>query len=254
MRDVFRFLSFGDSHVPRYFSLVVSSVNSLVGFRPDIVLLAGDIVDRGDIRGFDFVRSFLRGKYGADVPIISVFGNEEYMDRQDLFRERYKDIVWLDDSYWITDLDCCRVCVYGSRGSLERLTPWQSRNASFLKDLYEKRIYLARENLLKIRGSCDISILLMHYSPTYLTLEGEPENIYRYLGHRGYEKVILETKPDLVIHAHAHNSKKWFAKLDSSYILNVSVPAVKSVVAGFLRKSFNGLSLEIITSHGRILV
>ncbi|MGC9148347.1 MAG: metallophosphoesterase family protein [Sulfolobales archaeon] len=251
MSTVLKFLAFGDSHVPRYFSLVVSSVNSLVGFRPDIVLLAGDIVDRGDVSGFEFVRSFLRSKYGSEVPILSVFGNEEYMDRQSIFRERYRDIIWLDDSCWVGNLSCCKLCVYGSRGSLEKLTPWQSRNASFLKDLYEKRIYLARENLLKLRRECDIVILLMHYSPTYLTLEGEPENIYKFLGHRGYEKIIYETKPDLVIHAHSHNSKKWFAKINSSYVINVSVPAVKSVIAGLIRRFSGEISLEIITSHER---
>lgn len=242
-----RFVALGDVHVPRYFPLVVSSVNSLIGFKPDIILLAGDIVDRGDVSGFDFVRSFLRAKY-PDTPIVSVFGNEEYSEREVEFVEKYRDVVWLDDSSWVFEAGTLRVCVCGSRGSLERLTPWQSKNAPYLRDVYEKRIVVLRECLLNLRSSCDLLILLMHYSPTYLTLRGEPESVYKYLAHRGFERVILETRPDLVVHAHSHNSKNTFVRLGASLIINVSVPALGSVFAGVVRKSNrdSDYDLEII--------
>lgn len=243
--SLIRFIAFSDVHVPRYLPLVVSSVNSLVGFRPDIVFLAGDIVDRGDVGSFESVRIFLRSKFG-DVVIVSVFGNEEYLDRQDVFRNRYRDVVWLDDSSLEISVNSVRLCVYGSRGSLERLTQWQSRNAPYLRELYEKRISMARENLSRLRGVCDVLVFLLHYAPTFLTTRGEPEAVQKFLGHRGYEKVILETGPDLVIHGHSHGSREPLARLGRSYILNVAVPAVGSVVAGVLRREAS-VSLEIVS-------
>ncbi|MEM4484845.1 MAG: metallophosphoesterase [Sulfolobales archaeon] len=251
---VLRFLAFGDVHVPRYFPVFVSSVNSLVGFRPDIILLAGDIVDRGDVRGFDLVRRFLRSKYGS-TPIVSVFGNEEYTEMHDEFRKRYSDIIWLDDSSWYHDINGVRLCVFGSRGSLEKLTPWQSRSAPHLRDVYEWRIENAKSILSSLRASCYYLILLLHYAPTYLTLRGEPESIYKFLGHRGFERVIMETRPDLVLHAHSHGSRVLRARIGASNIFNVSIPAVGSVTAGIIRKNLeeSDPDIEIISPTGRSL-
>jgi Ca-activated chloride channel family protein len=50
----------------------------------------------------------------------------------------------------------------------------------------------------------DIIILLSHYSPTYLTLEGERPKAFPEMGSQAMESVLLERPPDLVIHAHAH--------------------------------------------------
>ncbi|NAZ14259.1 MAG: hypothetical protein GU359_09005 [Desulfurococcales archaeon] len=242
-----RFIAFSDVHMPRYFPLIVASINSLLSFRPDIILLAGDIVEQGDIEGYENIRFFLRKKYGDETPIISIYGNEEHVDKQDLFKTRYKDVIWLDDSFWQSMINGSRVCIYGSRGSLEKLTTWQQKNMPYLKEIYEKRIYIARENLMKLRSSCDLLIFLLHYTPTFITARGEPENILKYMGHRGYEKVITETRPDLVIHGHSHGSKELYTKLGFSHIINVAVPASQSVFAGILRKEENSASLELLS-------
>lgn len=223
-----KMIAVSDVHAPRYFPLMSSSINSLLGFKPDLVLLGGDIVEKGNVGSFDIVRRFLRNKYG-DVDIVSIFGNEEYFDRIGDFKTRYKDVIWLDDSYVELVKNGLKICIYGSRGSLEKLTSWQSRNMPQLKEIYRRRLVNIKNELKSLKNRCDITILLMHYSPTYQTLKGEPLNIYPYLGHRGFEKVIAEAKPDLVLHGHAHGSLKHEAYISGVPVFNIALPAVKSV-------------------------
>ena len=63
----------------------------------------------------------------------------------------------------------------------------------------------------------------MHYAPTYKTLEGENPRFYGGLGWNAFENVIIEMKPDLVVHGHSHKGKK-FAWVDKVPVFNVSFP------------------------------
>jgi Icc-related predicted phosphoesterase len=51
---------------------------------------------------------------------------------------------------------------------------------------------------------CPVRIVLLHYSPTADTLLGEPEGIWTYLGCDRLATPIVEHRPDVVLHGHAH--------------------------------------------------
>lgn len=72
-------------------------------------------------------------------------------------------------------------------------------------------------------------MLITHYAPTFLTVKGEPERIYPFMGSQLMEKVVKEVKPDVVIHAHAHNARVVEASIGSTKIYNVSLPARKGI-------------------------
>jgi len=67
----------------------------------------------------------------------------------------------------------------------------------------------------------DFRILLMHYSPTYKTLEGENPRFYSSMGWNIYENVLMNRKPDLVIHGHSHKGLK-MAWVDSVPVFNAA--------------------------------
>src|SRR5262249_19710963 len=50
----------------------------------------------------------------------------------------------------------------------------------------------------------DLKIVLVHYSPTTTTIEGEPRGIWAFLGSDRLAGPIAEQPPDLVLHGHAH--------------------------------------------------
>jgi Icc-related predicted phosphoesterase len=51
---------------------------------------------------------------------------------------------------------------------------------------------------------CALRIVLLHYSPSLQTLHGEPEGIWAFLGDERLAGPVIEHRPDLVLHGHAH--------------------------------------------------
>ncbi|MDT7888465.1 MAG: metallophosphoesterase [Desulfurococcales archaeon] len=221
-------MAVSDVHSPRYLPLFISSLKSLLNYKPDLVLFGGDMIDKGDVGSLKPIVDFLSSRFPR-TPIISVFGNEEYIEKAKILRDVYNSVNWLDDEYWEGEIAGIKICVYGTRGSLEKPTTWQKRNLPNIEEVFEKRVAMARENMARLRTTCNVLILLMHYAPTTKTLKGEPISTYPYLCHRGFERVISEVKPDLVIHGHAHASTIHTAEISGVPVYNVAIPAVKDV-------------------------
>jgi len=214
-----------DIHSPRYFDLLVKSIENL-HIKPDIFFLGGDIIYRGNVNEYQKVYNVFFGK--ITCPIIACFGNEEFgPEIRVLIENQVPDIKFLDDESLTLDIDNKSVGIVGSIGSLDRPTFWQRNNIPGIYDTYKKRIETV-ENLLSFLKT-DIKILLIHYAPTYKILEGENPRIYAELGCNNYERVLREQKPDIVITAHSHQGKKE-AWIDTVPIFNVAIPLHKEIV------------------------
>jgi len=153
----------------------------------DLLLLAGDITDSNDLGAFDTVLSAIRKRSG--VPIVAVFGNDEYEQDRPRYRERY-DIAFLDDERTDLDIDGRKVRIVGTTGALDRPTWWQRNNMPGVHEKYLRRVGMV-SSLLEREG-CDVLILLSHYATTYLTLQGEKERAFSEMGSRAMEAVLLE--------------------------------------------------------------
>ena len=68
--------------------------------------------------------------------------------------------------------------------------------------------------------------MLLHYSPTAQTLEGERREIWSFLGTDRLAVPILEHNPDLVLHGHAH-AGQFEGRLGGVPVFNVSVPVME---------------------------
>lgn len=210
-----------DVHGPRYLSLLNNSLNALK--EADLVLLAGDLVEKGATHHCRLVVSRIRSMYKGEL--LAVFGNEEYDERKDELRRLCRDVRWLDDEYVVTTLEGLRVAVVGTRGVLDRPTRWQLRNVPGIRELYRKRLRRVEELLRKASREAQCTVLLTHYAPICGTLEGEDERIWSQLGSRRLTRVIMRVKPDVVVHGHAHNSRRLMVRLGETRIYNVALPA-----------------------------
>ncbi|MEM5777187.1 MAG: metallophosphoesterase [Candidatus Aenigmatarchaeota archaeon] len=214
-----------DIHSPTYYEQFVRAID-FMSSRPDIFLLAGDIVDRGKIEEYQKILNAMFGK--VNCPIIACFGNSEFgKEYTDKIKEKYKQIIFLEDESITLDIDDKKIGIVGTKGSLDRPTFWQSRNIPGIEEEYAKRIEKMKQLLFELKT--DIKILLTHYVPTYKILEGENINTYPELGSQETEKVILETKPNLVICGHAHKGKRQ-AWVDSIPIFNVGLVLNNKIV------------------------
>ena len=225
---VVRICAVGDIHGTRYFRIFKSSLKAIVGFKPDVVVFAGDMVDEGKVDDLEYIVKEVMNKFPG-VPIISVFGNEEYHELEADFVKRFPEIIWLNDTPAIKEFNGVKVGFVGTRGALNKLTFWQRRHKPELELVYKERPKIIKSLILELRKYVDIVILVSHYAPVFATVKGEPEKVYPYMGSYDMERVVREVKPDVVIHAHAHNSRVLEAVIDGVKVYNVSLPARKGV-------------------------
>lgn len=218
----------GDVHGSRYLQIFQASLRSMVLFKPDVCVFAGDMVDEGRAEELEVIIDEVKTKF-ANTPIISIFGNEEYHEYEEVFISRYPELLWLNDSMTLMNIRGVDVAFIGSRGSLDKLTYWQKRNKPELRLVYMERPRILKSLIDEARKRAELVVLITHYAPTFLTVKGEPMRIYPFMGSQLMERVIKEAKPDVVIHAHAHNARVVEATIGSTRIYNVSLPARKSV-------------------------
>jgi len=211
----------GDIHAPIYFDLFKKSIEKIENV--DLFLLAGDIIYRGRFREMDHVVDEIRKKFKKEI--IGCFGNEEYEGVRDELRKR--EVTWLEDEAKILEFNKIKIGIVGTTGSLDAPTKWQSKNILNIREIYEERIKKIDEILSKLNA--DFSIVLSHYAPSYKTIVGENKFRWKWLGCKKFEEVILRRKPNFWIHAHAHNAMVTEIKINTTTLLNVSLPAIKEI-------------------------
>ena len=194
----------------------------------ELVLFAGDMIYKGKWYEFSAVLKITR-KY-TDKPIYACFGNEEYDDIIPLLTKKYSEVFWINDNYTLIELGGKeKLWVIGSKGVLDRPTRWQRKNIPNIEEIYRKRTETLKELLVRGKTSGYTTILLIHYPPTYTTLVGEPRYAWPEMASSKMESVLRQTKPDIVVHGHSHNSKKTFTMIGSTRVYNVSLPATKKI-------------------------
>jgi len=214
-----------DIHSPKNYDLLVKSVEDLHA-KPDLFLLAGDVIHKGRVEEYEKVYNVFFGK--ITCPIVACFGNEEFgPETRVLIENRIPDIKFMDDESLILDIEGKSIGIVGSVGSLDRPTFWQRTNLPGIYETYRERVKTVEKILGELKA--DMKILLIHYAPTYKILEGENPRIYAELGCNDYEKIIIEKNPDLVITGHSHKGKKqvW---IDTVPVFNVALPLHRKVV------------------------
>lgn len=225
-----------DIHLPKNSQEFMKALDRLA-YKPDLFLMAGDMVDNGQIEEYDRLYNMLFGKIFC--PIVACFGNNEFQDSRDKVKHKYREIKFLDDESCVVETAGTTVGVFGSTGSLETPTAWQKANVPNIEQLYHRRVLLAEKKLAEMNTG--FKILLTHYAPTFKTLEGSNPSFFSGLGSRAFENVIIKERPNLAVHGHAHRgvSHAW---IDSIPVVNVAFPVNKGIVLIDTEKNKSGLS------------
>lgn len=216
-----------DVHSPIYYEDFVRALEDMQT-KPDLFLIAGDMVERGslgqEVKEYKKVYNALFGK--VSCPIIACFGNTEFPEYREKIKQEIKEIRFLDDQAMQISVDGQTVDIFGTTGALDEPTRWQKLNIPNINKIYQSRYQLADMHFKRYLG---YKILLMHYAPTYKTLEGENPRFYANLGSRIWENIIVQRKLNLVVHGHSHHGSK-FAWINSTAVFNVAFPVNKKIV------------------------
>ncbi len=176
--------------------------------RADLIALAGDLTQHGQVDEIAVVADACRG---LTIPVVTVLGNHDWhSDRTaDLTRELVgAGVVVLDGSHTILSIAGVSVGVAGAKGFVGGFgNQWANFGEPLFRQAYAEttRDVEALDRALAAIEPCLVRIALVHYAPTELTLEGEPERLWLVLGAERLAGPIRNHRPDIVLHGHAHH-------------------------------------------------
>src|SRR5207244_11804297 len=100
--------------------------------------------------------------------------------------------------------------------------PWgETMMKRFVSEAVEEALKLEKA-LARLRTEGRIAML--HYSPIQQTVEGEPLEIYPFLGSSRLEEPLNRYPVSLVVHGHAHRGQLQGATTSGVPVYNVSMP------------------------------
>lgn len=216
-----------DVHSPEYLPLYLDALRR-VSIEPELVLFAGDVVDKNKVLMFKPVYEATR-KMFPEAKVVAVFGNEEYRGYERLYEQLYKDVTWLNDSYIV--LYEGKLCIIGTRGGLDKPTPWQLHHIPGIDKYYAELPIKVEQIAIELRkNGCKRVLLLSHYGVTRKNLSGEKQEAYPYLACSKFERIIRKELIDIVVHGHVHLGTLEVVYLRDVPVYNVSLPARKKLV------------------------
>ena len=224
-----RIAAAGDVHIRDVNRDEVAAAFAGLEGKCDAILVAGDLTTHGEP---EQAQMFAEAIQPLHVPTVVVLGNHDlHVDRGDEFRSVLDDagIVVLERETTVLELGGSEVGVVGLKGFVggfagANLPDFGERQ---LRDVYGTTSddVDALERGLREVAQCPFRIVLLHYSPSAETLEGEPVGIWAFLGSDRLAAPIREHAPDLVLHGHAH-AGTFEGRIGDSPVYNVSVPVM----------------------------
>jgi Icc-related predicted phosphoesterase len=169
----------------------------------DILAICGDLTTHGDEPQ---IRGFVAEMDDLDIPVVAVLGNHDHEAGEHetvctVLSERGVHV--LDGNHVVIDgIGFAGVKGFGGGFGRRSLGP-------FGEQLYKDFVRAALDEQLKLETAlrkldAAVRLVLLHYAPIPETLEGEPEQIFPFLGSSRLLPPIETYGADAVFHGHAH--------------------------------------------------
>lgn len=222
-----RLAAMSDIHVSKTGQGALASIFAQVSERGDLLVMCGDLTDYG----LPEEARVLARDIGTAlrVPCVTVLGNHDFeAGKQDEVRQ-----ILTDAGVTVLDGDSCELQgigfagVKGFCGGFGRgaLGPWgEEIIKSFVREAVNEAFKL-ESALARLRTAHRVALL--HYSPVRSTVEGEPPEIFPYLGSSRLEEPLARYPVTAVIHGHAHNGCLEGHTASGTPVYNVSMPLLK---------------------------
>jgi Icc-related predicted phosphoesterase len=218
-----RFAAVGDIHATK------ASAGTLRGFfaqasdAADVLLLCGDLTDYGTAEEAQVLADEL---VAVSVPIVAVLGNHDFESGTP---EIVRDVL-THAGVHVLDGEACEIegvgiaGVKGFAGGFGRgsLGAWgEPAIKLFVQEALHEAMKL-ESALAKLRTLRRIALL--HYSPIVGTVQGEPMDIFAFLGSSRLEEPLLRYPVDAVFHGHAHRGTLEATTISGVPVFNVAKP------------------------------
>jgi Icc-related predicted phosphoesterase len=222
--DRVRIAAVGDIHVSKTSQGQFQPLFTQINNSADVLVLCGDFTDYGLPEEARILARELTS--GVKIPVIAVLGNHDFEDGKE------DEITKILQDAGVTVLDGEATEVHGigfagvkgfcggfGRGALG---PWgESVIKRFVQEAVDEALKL-ESALARLRTQRRVALL--HYAPIRGTVEGEPVEIYPYLGSSRLEEPINRYRVSAVFHGHAHRGAPEAKTSTGVPVYNVSMP------------------------------
>ena len=219
-----RIAAVGDLHVSKNSQGVYQPLFSQISASADVLLLCGDFTDYGVPEEARILARELTTS--VKIPVVAVLGNHDYESGKQVEIAQ----ILRDAGVALLDGEATEVHgvgfagVKGFCGGFGRgaLGPWGERAIkAFVQEAVDEALKLEAA-LARLRTQQRVALL--HYSPVRATVEGEPIEIFPYLGSSRLEEPINRYRVSAVFHGHAHRGMTEGRTSTGVPVYNVSMP------------------------------
>jgi Icc-related predicted phosphoesterase len=227
--EVVRIAALGDVHCSKQPQESLQPLFQAIADAADICVLCGDLTDYGLAEEAKILMDQISHPFR--IPLIAVLGNHDYeAGQQDAIRE-----VLIKAGAIVLDGESCEVKgigfagIKGFAGGFGRgaLGFWgEPAIKAFVQETLNESLKL-ESALARLRTRR--KIVVMHYSPILGTVEGEPPEIFPYLGCSRLEEPLSRYPVTLVLHGHAHKGSPEGKTVGGVPVYNVSLPLLRKL-------------------------
>jgi Icc-related predicted phosphoesterase len=223
-----RIAAVGDLHYLNTFAGHLQAPLEALADQADVLVLCGDLTDTGLPSEAELLVHELSV---VRIPIVAVLGNHDYQsEKEDEVRRILAGagIHLLDgEVYEIRGVGFAGVKGFAGGFGSSTLAPWGERAVkAFVHEALDETLKL-ESALARLRTSERIAVL--HYAPIQATVEGEPPQIYPFLGNSRLEEPINRLGVTAVFHGHAHRGTPEGRTQANIPVYNVALPLLKRV-------------------------
>ncbi len=218
-----RIAALADLHfTPQSYDRIREQMNR-VRDEADLMVVAGDLTNFGKP---EEIESMLNSLVRIRIPIVAVLGNHDYESgrAQELMKLLTNEGVKVLDGTAYERDGIGFAGTKGFAGGFGRgaLTAFgEPEVKAFVQAAIDESLKLERA-LSQLRTPK--RVVVVHYSPIGATVQGEPPEIYPYLGSSRLMEVIDRHGADLVLHGHAHHGAPDGKTTAGCPVHNVALP------------------------------
>ncbi len=228
---VVRFAAVGDIHVTRASAGTLRGLFAQAGELADALLLCGDLTDYGTAEEAHVLADELAA---ASVPVVAVLGNHDH----EAGTPEVVTGILEDAGVRVLDGGSCVIEGVGIAGTKGFAGGFGRGSLGAWGEAGIKRfVQEARDEAMKLEAALaklrtPRRIALLHYAPVAATVQGEPPEIFAFLGSSRLEEPILRYPVDAVFHGHAHRGTPEGRTLNGVPVYNVARPLLQRTRPG----------------------
>jgi Icc-related predicted phosphoesterase len=224
--DVIRFAAVGDLHCTKTSAGALRGLFAEAAKAADVLLLCGDLTDYGLAEEAKVLADELSV---ASIPVVAVLGNHDYESGtpEEVIRILTAAGVKVLDGEAVEVRGVGIAGVKGFAGGFGRgaLGPWgESAIKTFVQEALHETLKLETA-LAKLRTPQRLALL--HYAPIVATVQGEPVEIYPFLGTSRLEEPLIRYPVAAVFHGHAHRGAPEGRTVNGTPVFNVAKPLLQ---------------------------